>query len=470
MKRLVLYGGSFNPPTMAHPTVSGLLRRRFDRVVVLPCGMRPDKWQTNAVHPLHRANMARLAFRGPDVELDLSDLEREKFLTTAELDALWKSRVGADWEVWHAVGSDLIAGGDEGTSEIQRSWSDGARVWNELNFAVIPRPGYPVREGGLPPHRQVMPALRLDEASGDARDAFAAGRPFQSGTPPRVRDYAVRYGLYSGSLGGQTRGRLALPRNPRLLVVPNARNERAVSIAKDIGGIRVRRAEDADAVVAIGGDGHMLDVIKRAAGIAPVIGINAGHVGYLLTDLTADRFSRMVADDMPFEAHLFPMLDVTVTRPDGSVVRAHGFNDAWAERSGTQTAWVRLDVVGTTFSRAIERVACDVILVANPAGSTAYAAALGWRPIPPESHALVLAAGGVCAPKNWNGALLSEESVVTFTALDSRKRPIRALVDGKNLGPCASMVIRRSLVASAELGFLPGQSLIEKTAAQQFPA
>lgn len=470
MPRLVLYGGSFNPPTMAHPTVSGLLRKHFDRVVVLPCGMRPDKWQTNAISPLHRANMARLAFRGLDVELDLSDLEREKFLTTAELDALWKSRVGSDWEMWHAVGSDLIAGGDEGTSEIQRSWSDGARVWNELNFAVIPRPGYPVREAGLPPRRQVMPALRLDEASGDARDAFAAGRSHLSGTPLSVQDYAVRYGLYSGTLEGQTRGRLALPRNPRLLVVPNARNERAVNIARDIGGVRVQRAEDADVVIAIGGDGHMLDVIKRAAGIAPVIGINAGHVGYLLTDLSADGFIEMVANEMAFETHLFPMLDVTVTRANGSVVRAQGFNDAWVERSGTQTAWVRLDVVGRSFSRTIDRVGCDVILVANPAGSTAYAASLGWRPIPPESRALILAVGGACVPKNWPGALLSDESTVTFTALDPKKRPIRALVDGKNLGACASMTIRRSLVGSAELGFLPGQSLIEKTAAQQFPA
>lgn len=253
-------------------------------------------------------------------------------------------------------------------------------------------------------------------------------------------------------------------------MIPNARNELAVRIAEDIGGRRTRRMESADAVIAIGGDGHMLDVIKRAAGTAPIIGINAGHVGYLLTDLTADGFNRMVADGLPFETHLFPMLDVTVTRTDGSVVRAHGFNDAWVERSGTQTAWVRLDVAGRSFSRTIERVGCDVILVANPAGSTAYASALGWRPIPPESRALVLAAGGVCVPQNWNGALLPEESTVTFTALDPRKRSIRALVDGKNLGPCASMTIRRSLVASAELGFLPGQSLVEKTAARQFPA
>lgn len=173
MRRLVLYGGSFNPPTLAHQAVERQLKDRFDRVVMLPCGIRPDKWQTNVVDPIHRANMAELAFRGLGAEVDLSDLEREKFLTTVELDALWKSRVGPGWEVWHAVGSELIAGGAGGDVRDPAPLEPGPAG---MERTQLRHPAAPLAPGrtGRPPAAQRSP-LRPPP------------RPFKHGGAPRVR-------------------------------------------------------------------------------------------------------------------------------------------------------------------------------------------------------------------------------------------------------------------------------------------
>ena len=113
------------------------LRKHFDRVIVVPCGPRPDK--PSDVDPVYRAAMADLAFRGIDgVEVDLFDLEQATFTRTHELNRLYADR----GEVWHVVGSDLIAGGRSGGSSIHRNWQHGRELWGELNFAVVSRPGH----------------------------------------------------------------------------------------------------------------------------------------------------------------------------------------------------------------------------------------------------------------------------------------------------------------------------------------
>ena len=170
--KAAIFGGSMNPPTRAHVAVAKQLRQHFGIVAVVPCGIRPDKLQTNVLDPAHRATMVRLAFGGLSVEIDLSDLERDQFQTTSELDARWKNRFGPDIEVWHVIGSDLIQGGGRGASQIQKSWHEGERIWNELNFVVIPRPGYPIVDEDLPSRQQALPALEQTESSSAAMTVF----------------------------------------------------------------------------------------------------------------------------------------------------------------------------------------------------------------------------------------------------------------------------------------------------------
>ena len=467
-KRIVLYGGSLNPPTAAHDAAVRQLKERFDRVVVLPCGIRPDKWETNAVDAAHRANMARIAFADMGVTLDLSDLERDQFLTTLTLDRLWKGELGDGWEVWHAVGSDLIAGGARGASEIQSSWHEGRWVWENLNFAVFPRPEYPITEADLPPRREMLPDLNRPESSRKARAAFARGQPQLAGVPARIAAYVSRYGLYAGAPGPRRQGRLVLPPDPKLLVIPAAGNERARAIMERIGP---RDGNAPDAVVAIGGDGHMLDVIGSVRPGIPIIGINAGHRGFLLNEIDGDGFNAHVAVGSPFDTHLLSMLEIEFRLPDGTWDRRkrHAFNDVWLERDGMQTAWFRVAAEGQN-RHEIPRLACDTVLVSTPAGSTAYARAMGAPPQLIDTPVLVLAASAVADPAGWHHAMVPDDATITIEALDPVKRPVRAAVDGQLYGPCLAMRVRRSRVANVELAFLPGRSLGAKIAALQFPA
>lgn len=457
-----------NPPTVAHEAVGRQLAQRFERTRVLPCGTRPDKWQTNAVDATHRANMARIAFRDIGVELDLSDLERTEFLRTVDLDRVWNDIVGDGWTVWHAIGSDLTQGGATGQSQIQRSWKDGPRAWNTLNFVIVPRPGYPVLEADLPPNRMVLPALELHASSSLARDAFARGQPERAGVSEGVAEYAKRFGIYAGAFGPRRQGRLTLPDHPRLQLVAAAGNDHAKEILNRIGP---RSSDDPHAVVAIGGDGHMLDVIGSVAPGIPIIGINAGHLGFLLNDVTADQFLAHLAEGLPFDTHLLPMLEVEFRSTDGewSPRRKLAFNDAWLERSSTQTAWVRVLSEGQE-RLGIERLVCDTVLVSTPAGSTAYARSMGAPPILIDTPLLTIAASAVANPFGWHSATVPDDATVTIEVIDPKKRPMRGVFDGKLFGDCTAMRVRRSRVSGTELAFLPGRSLGAKIARLQFPS
>ena len=469
-KRLVLYGGSMNPPTDAHVATARQLHKRFDRTVVALCGLRPDKWSVNAIDPLHRAIMARAAFRGTGVEVDFSDLDRDGFQRTIDLDRAWKERLGNDWEVWHAVGTDLIKPGDDRLSRIQREWSEGPRVWSSLNFAVVPRPGYPIKDDDLPPHRILLPDLGYEESSSAAREAFARGEFDRIRVPSKVKEHVRRYGLYAWAPGSRREGRLFLPPVPRLAVIPDARNPRACGYASVIKGTRAKPG-NADAVVAIGGDGHMLDVIRTVHPSVPVIGINAGHRGFLLSDGGPDAFNRQVANGIPFEIQLLPLLRIDIQRPDGTwMPPRYAFNEALADQSGTGAAWISFTAEGRK-RRTIDRIVCDKAAVSTSAGSTGHTHSMGAPIQQLHTQLLTFAAEGVCDPRQWqNYVTVTDDSVITIECLDPRKRPICAVLDGKIVGRCVKMIIRLSRVEGVNLAFLDGHSLADKIADFQFPS
>src|SRR3712207_6078098 len=103
---IAVYGGSFDPPGLHHRRIVDELRQHFDHVVVVPCGPRPDK--RAGCDPVHRAALTDLAFGGLGrVEVDLFELEQATFTRTHALDRRYAGR----GEVWHVVGTDLVAGG-----------------------------------------------------------------------------------------------------------------------------------------------------------------------------------------------------------------------------------------------------------------------------------------------------------------------------------------------------------------------
>src|SRR4029079_15506447 len=161
------------------------------------------------------------------------------------------------------------------------------------------------------------------------------------------------------------------------------------------------------------------------------------------------------------------MLRVDTTAADGGSHRGVAFSDAWVERDSGQAAWLRIDVDGRT---QVPKVVGDGLLVATPAGSSAYARAMGATPVPLTAPVLTLARSNVLRPRFWKPVALPESAIVRITSLDETgKRPVRAFLDGHLAGLVRAMEVRVSTVAAAELAFTPQFDLSARLLRSLFP-
>jgi len=196
----------------------------------------------------------------------------------------------------------------------------------------------------------------------------------------------------------------------------------------------------------------------------PFLGFNLGHRGFLLNKLPESLDAMLHA---PLMGYLMPLLYVETQDALGNVKRALAFNDAWVERAKQNTAWMRIKYNGET---VLEKLIGDGALVATPNGSAAYARAMGAQPVPINSQTIVLVGSNVLEPWGWKVVYLPLDSQIEITALDPVRRPIKASVDGKNLGKVVSMRVRTSRIAAAELLFDPSYDINRKVVEVQFPA
>ncbi len=206
-KRLAIFGGSFNPPGTHHLDMARSLLEGFDEVVIVPCGPRPDKATVGLVSAAHRGIMTEMTFGGQArVRLDMFDLTHDTFTRTHDLQA----RYEPEGEVWHVVGADLVIGGRDGRSFIQRTWVRGEALWHGLNFAVFLREGYQLDPADLPPRHLIVKS----EASGSSteiRERVSRGLPLDGLVVPAVAAYIGRHGLYRPVTAGNI-----LPADQRL--------------------------------------------------------------------------------------------------------------------------------------------------------------------------------------------------------------------------------------------------------------
>ncbi len=455
-KRIAIFGGSLNPPGLHHRAIAQRLAGEFDEVRVLPCGPRPDKAVTNSVPPVYRAALADLTFGGlPGVNVDLSDLELDRFSRNHEL----QSRLAGEGELWHVVGADLVAGGAAGESAIQRTWEKGGQLWNEARFAVLTRPGFKLDPADLPPQARVF-ELAETGSSTHIREQLGQGADVSALLTPRAHAYLQRYGLYRApNPGAWARASLAaLPFH----VHADPNNPRAADWRTRLPADRP--LAEADFVSVLGGDGTMLRTIREHwRERRPFFGINAGHLGFLMN-----------APEQVF-GHAFPPADVILRQlpmlyleaegRDGRVHTAYGFNDAWLERSTSQSAWLEVRVNGIP---RLPKLISDGALVATAAGSTAYARSMGASPLLADTPAWLLVGSNVMEPAHWRSALLSVDSTVEIRSLDPVRRPVEAFVDGLSLGEVVSLRARISRAAAAEVAFCASHDMAEKIAAIQF--
>jgi nicotinate (nicotinamide) nucleotide adenylyltransferase len=455
LEDIAIYGGSFNPPGVHHRRIVEELRRHFPKVIVVPCGPRPDKPSTDGVAPVYRAAMTDIAFRGIEgVDVDLFDLEEATFTRTHAL----QERYAALGKVWHVVGSDLVAGGDRGESFIHRRWQHGPALWEQLNFAIVRRPGFDVNPADLPRRHRMIDA-DAEGSSFAVRERLFRGETIDGQLPCDVRDFIARHKLYHGTLPSRAM-QIAL-KEPRFLIFADTRNPKAAQWAESFA--RYSRPDDPNCVLVIGGDGTMLRAIQQHWRLrVPFFGLNAGHLGFLLNNA-----SEVLNSSFPAELVVrhMPLLYVEMELRNGEVEKGLTFNDAWVERSTGQTAWLSVTVDGC---ERLPKLVCDGLLVATAAGSTAYARSMGATPLLADTPAWMVVGSNVMDPINWKSALLSLDARLEMRSLDPVKRPLNGYMFGAAIGEVVAMRARISRVAAVELAFCPSHDITEKISDIQF--
>lgn len=221
--------------------------------------------------------------------------------------------------------------------------------------------------------------------------------------------------------------------------------------------------EKADVIVALGGDGFMLQTLHDTQHLrAPVYGMNRGTIGFLMNIYSeSDLQDRLAAAE---EAVINPLL-MEATHSDGLVSKALAINEVALLRAGPQAAKLQITVDGRL---RMQELVCDGALVATPAGSTAYNYSAHGPIVPIGAEVLALTAMAAFRPRRWRGALLPKTAHVRFDVLEPEKRPVMADADGKSHRDVVRVDIRSEPSVEHRILFDPGHGLEERLISEQF--
>ena len=219
----------------------------------------------------------------------------------------------------------------------------------------------------------------------------------------------------------------------------------------------------AQAVVALGGDGLMLqalrDVMERHV---PVFGMNFGSVGFLMNDYAEDGLIERIAAAKP--TSITP-LEMRVTDTAGGEHFALALNEVSLFRTTYQAVKVEIVVDGRT---QMDELICDGVLLSTPAGSTAYNLSAHGPILPIDAPLLALTPISPFRPRRWRGAILGNNAVVTFRTRETEKRPVSAVADNVEFKNVAEVVVRENRAHRVTLLFDPGTGLEERVLSEQF--
>ena len=221
--------------------------------------------------------------------------------------------------------------------------------------------------------------------------------------------------------------------------------------------------EQAAAVVSLGGDGCMLETQHRLLGRnLPVYGMNCGSVGFLMNDFHEDDLPRRLAEA---QAAVLHPLRMRSTAEHGAVREALAINEVSLLRETRQAAKIRILVDG---KERLPELICDGVLVATPAGSTAYNLSAHGPIVPLGANLLPLTPISAFRPRRWRGALLPGEAEVVFEILEAAKRPVAAVADYTEVRDVRRVDVREDREVSLTLLFDPDHGLSERIIAEQF--
>jgi NAD+ kinase len=219
----------------------------------------------------------------------------------------------------------------------------------------------------------------------------------------------------------------------------------------------------ADVIIALGGDGFMLQTLHRFLGSKkPIYGMNLGSVGFLMNEYRDEGLLERLAAAEP--AHVHP-LRMKATTTAGQSVDVLAFNEVSLLRETRQAAKIRISVDDRV---RISELICDGVLISTPAGSTAYNLSAHGPILPIDAALLALTPISAFRPRRWHGALLSHRARTRFEILEPVKRPVSAVADDREVRNVAQVDVAEDRSISMTMLFDAGHSLDERILAEQF--
>jgi len=221
----------------------------------------------------------------------------------------------------------------------------------------------------------------------------------------------------------------------------------------------------AELVIALGGDGFLLQTLHdmlEGGRIAPVFGMNRGTVGFLMNEWRIQHLEERVAAAKAVSVAPLAMEAVTV---EGQTVADAAINEVSLLRETRQTAWIEISVNGRV---VLPELVCDGVLVATPAGSTAYNLSAQGPILPLGSNLVALTPISPFRPRRWRGALIPDELNILLRVLDPLKRPVSAVADQLEVRDVATVEVRVDRSRALTLLFDPEHALDERITMEQF--
>lgn len=221
--------------------------------------------------------------------------------------------------------------------------------------------------------------------------------------------------------------------------------------------------EDADVIVALGGDGFMLETLHRfLPRDLPIYGMHRGSVGFLMNGYNEETLPERLAAAVTVQLHPFRMHAWQV---DGGVQEALAINEVSLLRETRQAAKIRIRIDAVV---RLEELVCDGVIVASPAGSTAYNLSAYGPIIPIGAELLALTPISAFRPRRWRGALLPSSATVELEILEADKRPVSAVADYTEVRDVARISVQEDRAIRLSLLFDPEHNLEERILKEQF--
>ncbi len=255
---------------------------------------------------------------------------------------------------------------------------------------------------------------------------------------------------------------MSLPRLA-LLASPAAEAQAALAALSALHGLHT--PEDADVLVALGGDGFMLQTLHRHGGLGkPVYGMKLGSVGFLMNQYRDEDLAARIGSAVPAVLNPLEMLAQTES---GASVGSLAYNEVSLLRQTRQAAHIGIELQGES---RLDELICDGVMIATPAGSTAYNFSANGPILPLGANVMALTPIAPFRPRRWRGAVLKSGTEIRFRVLDPHKRPVSATADSHEVRDVTEVLVRESRDRSVTLLFDPEHNLEERILIEQFTA